>query len=113
MATWGSGTFGAGNFGQSDNQGPAHAKRDPYDIIYSLNKLANKLNSYGGITVGPLEAAAAYASIAAPYPEVVESLNRKAGNKQPNFRDLDGVCNQLAGTKDLAAQDALSRLAGN
>ena len=31
----------------------------------------------------------------------------------PNYRELGGVCNQLAGTTNLAPVDALNTLAGN
>lgn len=84
-----------------------------WEITYSLCKLANLLDAFGNVKAGPQQAAAVYAGIAAPYPEIVDSLNRKAGNVKPNYRDLAGVCNQLAGTTNLEVQDALSNLAGN
>lgn len=84
-----------------------------WEITYSLCKLAGLVNAFGTITAGPQQAAAVYAGLGAPYGEVVYSLNIKAGNKLPNFRDLGGVANQLAGTTNLEAQDALSQLAGN
>jgi len=77
------------------------------EIVQSLNVLAGQTT----VKYGPLQAAAIYAGIAAPYPEVVESLNRKAGNKLPNYREMAGVANQLAGTTSLEVQDALDRLA--
>ncbi len=39
--------------------------------------------------------------------DVIGALNIKAGNVQPNWRDLNGVCNQLAGTTGLEAPAAL------
>lgn len=84
-----------------------------WEITYSLCKLANLLDAQGHVQAGAQQAAAVYASISPPYPEVVDSLNRKAGNHLPNYRDLAGVANQLAGTTNLEAQDALSNLAGN
>lgn len=43
--------------------------------------------------------------------DLLGALNAKAGNTLPtNWRDLDGVCNQLAGTTGLAAPGALSRI---
>jgi hypothetical protein len=84
-----------------------------WELTYSLNALAGTLNGAGRITRPAAEAAAIWAGAPKPYPEMVDSLNRKAGNHLPNYLDLNGVCNQLAGTTGLDAQDALSRLAGN
>lgn len=49
--------------------------------------------------------------------EMIAALNYKAGNTMtspaPNdWKMLDGVCNQLAGTNGLAAPGALSTIAG-
>ncbi len=41
----------------------------------------------------------------------VAALNIRAGNTLPNYLDLDGVCNQLAGTTNWSAQWALDFLA--
>jgi hypothetical protein len=43
---------------------------------------------------------------------LVGALNIAAGNKEPNYRELAGVLNQLAGTTNLEAQAAASRWAG-
>ena len=84
-----------------------------YELAVSLDILNGGTGAPATIKPAAVSAAQ-YAGITSPpWPELVDSLNRKAGNTQPNYRELDAVCNQLAGTKDLTAQDALSRLAGN
>jgi hypothetical protein len=46
--------------------------------------------------------------------ELVHALNVKAGNVlQSSYKDLDGVCNQLAGTTGWAAEGCLNLMAGN
>lgn len=44
---------------------------------------------------------------------LVGALNRIAGNPPNKFRELEGVLNQLAGTKGLGTNAAASRWAGN
>jgi len=77
------------------------------EIVQSLNVLAGSST----VIYGSAQAAAIYAGLAKPYPEVVFSLNVKAGNTLPNLREMAGVANQLAGTTGLEVQDALDRLA--
>ncbi len=43
--------------------------------------------------------------------DILGALNIKAGNAKPNWRDLGGVCNQLAATTDLSPPEALRRRA--
>ena len=43
---------------------------------------------------------------------LVGALNRIAGNATKNYRDLEGVLNQLAGTKSLGENAASSKWAG-
>ena len=75
------------------------------EIVQSLNVMA------GTTGYGPCQAAAIYAGLSAPYPEVVYSLNIAVGNTLSTLRDLAGVANQLAGTTNLEVQDALDRVA--
>jgi len=79
----------------------------PREIVQSLNVLAGSST----VIYGSAQAAAIYAGLSKPYPEVVFSLNVKAGNTLPNLREMAGVANQLAGTTGLEVQDALDRLA--
>ncbi len=44
---------------------------------------------------------------------LVGALNVIAGNPKTAYRDLEGVLNQLAGTKNLGTNAAASRWAGN
>lgn len=44
--------------------------------------------------------------------ELVGALNVLAGNKSGQYRDIDGVLNQLAGTSGWGANAAASRYAG-
>lgn len=75
--------------------------------------LTDSLNILAGVSgKTDVEAANLWAGIAKPYMELVGALNRKAGNTLPNYKELAGVCNQLAGTTGLEAVDALSRIAG-
>lgn len=111
-------TYSTGNYGTGTYDGVAVAtsrgSTPPYEVTYSLNVLAGTLTANGAPKYGAAQAAALYAGITSPpWPEVVDSLNRAANNKLPNYQEMNGVCNQLAGTTGLDAQDALSRLAGN
>lgn len=42
--------------------------------------------------------------------ELVHALNAKAGNTLPNFKELAGVLNQLAGTTGLEVDGAASNI---
>jgi hypothetical protein len=80
------------------------------DVIAELNRLAN-----GGVTYrtddqvqGSGGAANAWAGTVGL--DVVGALNAKAGVTGQNRQDLDGICNQLAGTSGLAAPAALAAI---
>lgn len=72
-----------------------------------LNRLANGGAAYptGMAWRGILSAANVWAGTTNL--DLLGALNVKAGNTSPNLRDLNGVCNQLAGTVGLEAPAAL------
>lgn len=79
------------------------------EFTLSLNILAGVTNSAGGVTMSATQAANVWAGTTDL--DLLDALNRKAGNKLPNYRDFNGVCNQLAGTTNAEGQDALDRYA--
>ena len=85
--------------------GPAGVFGDT--LVYSLNRLAGTIR--GGAPSRDAQGAA-NAFAATTGLEVVGALNVKAGNTLPNYRELDGVLNQLAGTSGLASDDAARRI---
>lgn len=78
-------------------------------LVYHLNRIA------GTLTVGDLptleEAGAANAYAGTTGLDTVGALNVAAGNALPNYRELAGVLNQLAGTSGLGVAEAASRIA--
>lgn len=73
------------------------------EVQGELNRLAHTAGA------GEMRAANTYAGTSGL--EVVGALNAKAGNTGPlQFRALQGVANQLAGTTGLGTPEALSRI---
>lgn len=79
-------------------------------IVAELNRLANG-GTYPAIQSYVDAAKAANVWAGTTGLDLVGALNAKAGNTRPNFKDLRGVCNQLAGTTGLAAAAALRGVA--
>lgn len=79
-------------------------------LVAELNRLANG-GSYPALQTYVDDALAANIWAGTSGLDVVGALNVKAGNTQPNLKDLMGVCNQLAGTTGLAAAAALRQVA--
>lgn len=73
-----------------------------------LNVLAGTMVN-GVPSVTAAEAARIWASAYAGATEVA-ALNTEAGNSLPNWRALQGVANQIAGTTDLSLHDALLKI---
>lgn len=82
----------------------------PTTVTAELNRLANG----GTYPTSPINykgnAGAANAWAGTTGYETVGALNKKAGNAAAAYLDLDGVCNQLAGTTGLGAPEALRRI---
>ena len=79
-----------------------------HTLVYHLNRLAGTLTVDGRATLGEAGAANAYAGTVGK--ETVGALNVAAGNVLPNYRELQGVLNQLAGTTGLGVAEAASRI---
>lgn len=85
---------------------------DGSTLCAELNRLANGGASYPDMTVFLAEGGAANAWAGTDSLTVVGALNVKAGNADvAQWRDLAGVCNQLAGTSDLEPAAALREVA--
>ncbi len=86
-------------------------------FIDELNRLANGGASYPSITLYKDEAAAARAWASArtvtlgAVTDTVGVLNLIASNTRPDWKDLAGVCNQLASTTGLDPVAALREVA--
>lgn len=78
-------------------------------IVAELNRLANG-GSYPAATAFLDEAGAANKWAGTTGLEAIGALNHKAGNTMPNWRDLQGVANQLAGTSGVGAPVALAMI---
>lgn len=76
-------------------------------LTYSLNRKAGSLVN-DVPTLADAAAANAYAGTTGL--EVVGALNVAAGNTLPNYRELQGVLNQLAGTTGLGVDEAASKI---
>ena len=76
-------------------------------LCYHLNRLAGTLVN-DVPTLGEAGAANVYAGTTGL--EVVGALNAAAGNALPNYRELPGVLNQLAGTSGLGVDEAASQI---
>ena len=76
-------------------------------LTYSLNRLAGTLVA-GVPTLDQAGAANVWAGTTGL--ELVGALNVKATNALPNYLELQGVLNQLAGTTGLAPDDAARRI---
>lgn len=76
-------------------------------LVHALNRKAGTLDG----DVPTLEAQGA-ANIWAGTTglDLVHALNLKAGNSLPNFKELQGVVNQLAGTNGLGVDGAAALL---
>lgn len=79
-------------------------------LVAELNRLANG-GEYPDIQSFVDDALAANTWAGTTGLDVVGALNTKAGNVRPDWKDLMGVCNQLAGTSGLAAAAALRQVA--
>lgn len=76
-------------------------------LTYSLNRVAGTLS--GDVpTLDAQGAANVYAATTGQ--SLVGALNVKAVNSLANYKDLQGVLNQLAGTTGLGVDEAASRL---
>lgn len=87
-------------------------------FVDELNRLANGGASYPSITLYKDAASAARAWAAArtvtltgDITDTVGVLNLIASNTRPNWKDLAGVCNQLASTTGLDPVTALRQVA--
>lgn len=81
-------------------------------LTAELNRLANGGATYPTGMAWRADAAAAAVWAATPAgTSVLKSLNVKAGNVITTQRDMDGVCNQLAGTTGYSAPEALRQRA--
>lgn len=78
-------------------------------VVYSLNRLAGTLEN-GLPTLEAAGAANVWAGTQGL--DLVGALNVKAGNTHPNYRELQGVLNQLAGTTGLGVAAAAARIQG-
>jgi hypothetical protein len=80
------------------------------DLTYELNRKAATL-----VNARPTLSAQAAANVwlgAGSNFDLVSALNRKAGITTPNqFKGLDAICNQLAGTTNLSPAGAISTIA--
>lgn len=74
-----------------------------------LNRLRNGGATYPTQMISSVAAANQWAGTTGW--DLLGALNIKAGNTPSNFRALDGVCNQLAGTSGFAATAALQQKA--
>ena len=77
-------------------------------LVYHLNRLAGTLDANDRPTLEVGGAANVYAGTIGR--EVVGALNVAAGNSLPDYRDLAGVLNQLAGTTGLGVDEAASQI---
>lgn len=76
-------------------------------LQYEMNRLAGTL--VGGVPSRDAQGAAnVWAGTAGL--DLVGALNAKAANALPNYRELQGVLNQLAGTTGLGVDEAASRI---
>lgn len=76
-------------------------------LQYELNRLAGTLS--GDVpTLDAQGAANVWAGTNGM--SLVGALNAKAGNNLPNYRELQGVLNQLAGTTGLGQDEAAGRI---
>jgi hypothetical protein len=80
-------------------------------LVSELNRLANGGHAYPPRGQYLEEAGAADKWCGTTMGDVIGALNTKAGNTRMNFKELNGVCNQLAGTSDLDAVTALRTMA--
>jgi hypothetical protein len=80
------------------------------DIQAELNRLANGGASYRTPINTVDTALAANQWAGTSNLDILAALNTKAGNARAAWRDLNGVCNQLAGTSSLEAPEALRRV---
>lgn len=76
-------------------------------LTYSLNRLAGTLVN-GVPSLDATGAANVWAGSTGC--SLVGALNKKALNTLPNYRELQGVLNQLAGTTGLGPDDAARRI---
>lgn len=77
-------------------------------LCYHLNRIAGTLDANDRPTLAEAGAANDYAGTTGR--EVVGALNIAAGNSLPEWRDLAGVLNQLAGTSGLGVDEAASQI---
>lgn len=78
-------------------------------LVYHLNRLAGTLTVDDRPTLEGQGAANVYAGTSGM--ALVGALNVAAGNTLPNYKELAGVLNQLAGTTGLGVDEAASRIA--
>lgn len=76
-------------------------------LQYAMNRLAKTLAN-GIPTLDAQGAANVYAGTTGK--DLVGALNAKAGNVLPDYRELAGVLNQLAGTTGLGVQAAATAI---
>jgi hypothetical protein len=84
------------------------AAGDGRGLVYHLNRKAGTLSAVGTPTLAADGAANVWAGTTAL--PLVHALNVEAGNTLPNFRELAGVLNQLAGTTGFEVDEAAARI---
>lgn len=84
------------------------AAGDGRGLIYHLNRKAGTLDASGSPKLQADGAANVWAGTTAL--PLVHALNVKAGNVMPNFKELAGVLNQLAGTTAFEVDEAAARI---
>lgn len=77
-------------------------------LTYAMNRLAGTLSVEGLPTLEAQGAANVWAGTTGK--DLVGALNAKAGNALPNYRELQGVLNQLAGTSGLGVDAAATAI---
>lgn len=80
---------------------------DGHTLTYHMNRKAGTL--VGNVPTKTAQGAAQIWANA-PFASLVGALNIKAGNSLPNYRELAGVLNQLAGTKGLEVDGAAASI---
>jgi hypothetical protein len=87
---------------------PAAPSGDVRTLQYNMNRLAGTLDANGVPTLDAQGAANVWAGTTGR--DLVGALNEKALNTLPNYKELQGVLNQLAGTSGLGVDGAASQI---
>lgn len=84
------------------------AAGDGRGLVYHLNRKAGTLDAFDLPTLEADGAANVWAATTGL--PLVHALNVKAANVLPNFKELAGVLNQLAGTTGFEVDEAAARI---